>query len=381
MKGHTLKKLYIGMDTHKSSISLAIAFPAKEEAVFYGKISGSSPNVERILRRILKQYNADKADMLICYEAGPCGFVLARRLLQLGFDTIVAAPSLMPQQPGVKVKTDKRDARKIAKLLKDGQITAVHVPDEKDEAVRDLCRARTDAVDDLRRTRQRLGAFLLRNGHIYTGRSNWTEAHMRYLRELVLADPSQKVALEEYIMSIQSASERIQRLEEHMERLQQDWSRAFHVKALQSFRGFQMVAAMVVTSELGDLTRFTHPRKLMGYLGMVPTESSSGSRRRQGSITKCGNSHARWMIVEVAHHYRTPPKVSKELSARQEGLSREIKELSWRAQNRLHRRYIKLKCRHLHENKVVVAVARELVGFIWELSMLLKTQNNKALAA
>jgi transposase len=380
MKGHAMKKVYIGLDTHKSSISMAIALPGKEEAGYYGKISGSSPNVERILRRVMKQYNVSKSDIIISYEAGPCGFVLARRLVQLGFDVIVAAPSLMPQKPGVKVKTDKRDAKKIAELLRDGQLTAVHIPDEKDEAIRDLCRARTDAVDDLRRTRQRLGAFLLRNGHIYTGRSNWTEAHMRYLREIVMPDPSQKVALEEYIISIQAASERTQRLEEHMETLQQGWSRLSFVKALQSFRGFQMVSAMTVTSELGDLTRFVHPRKLMGFLGMVPSESSSGTHRRQGSITKCGNSHARWMLVEVAHHYRTPPKVSKELSVRQEGLSREIRELSWRAQNRLHRKYIRLKCRHLHENKIVVAVARELVGFIWELAMLLKTQNNPALA-
>ena len=382
MKGHAMKKVYIGIDSHKSSNSVAVANAGgKEGSLFYGKISGSSPNMERILRRIMKQHDVSKEDVLIGYEAGPCGFVLARRLLQLGFDVIVAAPSLMPQKPGVKVKTDRRDACKIAELLRDGQLTAVHIPDEKDEAIRDLCRARTDAVDDLRRTRQRLGAFLLRNGHVYTGRSNWTESHMRYLRELVMPDPSQKVALEEYIISINAAAERTQRLEQYMERLQQDWSRTPFVKALQSFRGFQMVSSMVVTSELGDLARFVHPRKLMGFLGMVPAESSSGSRRRQGSITKCGNSHARWMLVEVAHHYRNPPKVSKELSVRQEGLSREIRALSWRAQNRLHQKYIRLKCRHLHENKVVVAVARELVGFIWELSMLMKQQDSVALKA
>lgn len=373
-----MKKVYIGLDVHKSSISIATALAGEGDARYYGRISGSSPNVERIVRRIMKEYSINKEELVMAYEAGPCGFVLARRLKQLDFDVIVAAPSLMPQKPGVKVKTDKRDARKIAMLLRDNQLTAVHIPDDRDEAVRDLCRARTDAVDDLRRTRQRLGAFLLRNGHIYTGRSNWTESHMKYLRELVMPDPSQKVALEEYIISIQAASERITRLEQHMELLQQDWGRSFFVRALQSFRGFQLVSAMTITSEIGDFARFAHPRKLMGFLGVVPTEGSSGPKRRQGAITKCGNSHARWMLVEVAHHYRNPPKVSKELSDRQKGLSQEIRELSWRAQNRLHHKYIKLKCRRLHENKVVVAVARELIGFIWELAVILNKQAAKA---
>jgi transposase len=244
----------------------------------------------------------------------------------------------------------------------------VHVPDVADEVIRDVCRARTDAVDVQTRSRQQLGALLLRNGYHYTGGSNWTEAHMRYLRELVLPDRAQKVVLEEYLQRVDAAVAQVARIERQMEDLLQDWSRRPFVEALQGFRGFQLVASMVVTSELGDLIRFEHPRQLMAYLGLVPSEATSGDRRRQGPNTKSGNSHVRWILIEVAHHYRIPPTVSKELSHRQEGLSREVRALGWRAQERLHRRFFRLTLRGLHHNKVTVAVARELAAFIWELA-------------
>jgi transposase len=251
-------------------------------------------------------------------------------------------------------------------------LTAVHIPDATDEVIRDVCRARTDAVDDQTRSRLRLGSFLLRNGYHYTGKSRWGAAHMRYLRELVLPDPAQKIVLEEYLQRIDACVEQVERLEYQMRNLLQDWERKPFAEALQGFRGFRMVAAMTITSELGDLTRFEHPRKLMAYLGLVPGEDSSGTRRRQGPITKCGNSHARWMLVEVARSYKLPPKVSKELSKRQDGLSRDVRALSWRTQERLHRRYVRLHMRGLHHNKIVVAIARELVGFIWELAQIME---------
>jgi transposase len=254
----------------------------------------------------------------------------------------------------------------------------VHVPDVADEVIRDVCRARTDAVDVQTRSRQQLGAMLLRNGYHYSGGSNWTEPHMRYLRELVLPDRAQKVVLEEYLQRVDAAVAQVARIERQMEDLLKDWSRRPFVEALQGFRGFQRVASMVVASELGDLMRFEHPRQLMAYLGLVPSEATSGDRRRQGSITKSGNSHVRWILVEVAHHYRIPPKVSKELSHRQEGLNREVRALGWRAQERLHRRFSRLTLRGLHHNKVTVAIARELVAFIWELARVLERTKGAA---
>lgn len=297
--------------------------------------------------------------------------MLARRLIELSYDVMVVAPSLIPQKAGERIKTDRRDARKLADLFRAGQLTAVHIPSVEDEVLRDVCRARTDAVDARSKARQQLGAFLLRNGYHYKETTNWTQAHMRYLRELVMPNPAQKLVLEEYLQSVDAAVEKVNRFEQRMHLMQQDWSRRDFSLALQGFRGFDLVAAMTITSELGDLTRFKHPRALMAYLGLVPSEASSGSTRRQGAITKCGNSHARWMLVEVSHAYRLSPKISSQLSRRQENLSHEVKAISWNAQTRLNRRYLRLKMRRLHENKIKVAIARELVGFIWELGQLM----------
>ena len=226
-------------------------------------------------------------------------------------------------------------------------------------------------MDDRRRSRHRLKGFLLRHGYRYQGKSSWSAAHERYLRELVLPHPAMKVILEEYLQSIAAAGERIARCEEAMRDLLEQWRLAPAVRALTAMKGFQTVAAMILVSELGEVHRFVHPRQVMAYLGLVPTENSSSERRRQGHITKCGNAHARWLLVECAQHYASPPKVSKELSRRQEGQSQEVRAISWRAQNRLHRRYTRLLARRLQRNKAMVAVARELCGFIWEL---LRTQ-------
>ena len=233
--------------------------------------------------------------------------------------------------------------------------------------MRDLCRARTDASDDLARSKQRLNSFLLRAGFRYSGKTNWTAAHMRYLRELSMPNEAHRLVLEEYIQAIDSCMERVARLEDRLKTTLNDWEWKPIVESLMACKGFKEVAAMTITSELGDLRRFPNPRKLMAFLGLVPGEHSSGSKRRQGSITKCGNSHARWMMVECAQHYRRAPKVSKELTRRQEGQSKEIKELSWRMQNRLNKRYNKLRARQVLDTKCIVAIAREMAGFIWEI--------------
>lgn len=373
-----MKKLYLGLDTHKSTIQIGEAFSGRGQPQLYGKASSDVESFVGVLRRIQKKYDLTKEDIALCYEAGPTGFVLARRLRALGYDCEVVAPSLIPVKASDRVKTDRRDARKLAGLFRAGELTFVHVPDAEDEVIRDVCRARTDAVEVQTRAKQQLGALLLRNGYHYTGKSTWCEPHMRYLRELVLPDRAQKVVLEEYLQRIDSAIAQVQRIEDQMSLLLNEWSRRDFVEALQGFRGFQLVASMVVTGELGDLLRFKHPRQLMAYLGLVPREQSSGDRRRQGSITKSGNSHVRWMLVEVAHAYRLPPKISSALSRRQEGLSAAVRDVSWRAQHRLHRRFCRLTLRGLHRNKVIIAVARELTAFIWELARVVESERQQA---
>jgi transposase len=242
--------------------------------------------------------------------------------------------------------------------------------------MRDLCRARTDAVQDLRRSRAQLKAFLLRNGYRYSGKSSWTEAHQRYLRELVLPHPAQRVVLEDALRAITTAGERIGRLEEQMEALLIEWPMQPVVAALMALRGFGRISAMVLASELGGAWRFDHPRQLMAYLGLVPGEHTSDETKRRRGITKTGNAHARWLLIEAAQHYRLSPKVSKELSTRQLGLSKEIKACSWKAQTRLHKRMSQLLARGKERNKVIVAVARELCGFVWQIFRLMEPRMN-----
>lgn len=361
---------YIGLDVHKETIAIGHARSGnREEAVYHGQCAGSLPAAENALRKLAKKLGVGFRDLKVCYEAGPTGFVLARRLIQLGLDCVLMSPSKTERKPNEKIKTDKRDACKIAKLFRNGDITEVRIPPALDEAVRDVCRARTDATDDLSRSKQRLGAFLLRNGYNYSGGSKWSAAHMRYLRELVMPHDAHKIVLEEYIQAIDTGIARVARLVDKMKQLLDGWEWESVVRALMACKGFQEVAAMTVISELGDLRRFKHPRALMAFLGLVPGEESSGSKRRQGAITKCGNSHCRWMLVECAQHFRKAPMIGSALTTRQIGQGKAVKELSWRMQNRLHKRYVKLRARGVNENKTIVAIARELSAFIWELQV------------
>ena len=344
------------------------------EARLYGTIANDLHALEKVFTKLRKAHPG--AELRVCYEAGPTGFVIARRLAQLKIHCTVVAPSLIPTRSGERIKTDRRDALKLARLHRAGELTAVNVPDANDEAMRDLCRARTDAVQDLRRGRAQLKAFLLRNGYRYTGKSAWTEAHRRYLRELVLPHPAQRVVLEDAIGAIGSAEERIGRLEDQMQALLESWHMKPVVEAIMGLRGFALVGAMVLVSELGGAWRFDPSKQLMAYLGLVPTENTSSEKRRQGGITKAGNSHARWLLIEAAHHYRLSPKVSKELSVRQQGLGADIKACSWKAQTRLHKRMMQLLARGKQRNKVTVAIARELCGFVWHIFRLMEARIN-----
>jgi transposase len=399
---HTMKTdlLFVGLDVHAQSITVAVAENDRNQPRLYGSIPNDLHAVERMLAKLKKTHSG--ADLRVCYEAGPTGFGLARRCQQLKVDCSVVAPSLIPNRAGDRIKTIDslaplvsvlrtslwlstprglprrccRDAIKLARAHRAGDLTAVHIPVASDEAMRDLCRARTDAVQDLRRSRAQLKAFLLRNGYRYSGKSSWSEAHQRYLRELVLPHPAQRVVLEDALNAITTAEERIGRLEEQMEALLLEWPMQPVVAALMALRGFGRVSAMVLVSELGGAWRFDHPRQLMAYLGLVPGEHTSDEKKRRRGITKTGNAHARWLLIEAAQHYRLSPKVSKELSARQQGLSKEIKACSWKAQTRLHKRMTQLLARGKERNKVTVAVARELCGFVWQIFRLMEPRMN-----
>ncbi|MBC8148249.1 MAG: IS110 family transposase [Verrucomicrobiaceae bacterium] len=371
--------LYLGLDVHKAETVIAILESDRDaEPRHYGSIATTQHALERAMRRIVKKQDIQLSDLHVCYEASGCGFWIARRLIQMGVRCDVIAPSLIPVKSGDRVKTDKRDAMKLAKNLRSNDLVSVNIPDSTDEAIRDLCRARTDAVDDLRRAKTRLLAMLRRLGYNYDGKTHWTEAHKRYLRHLTLPDKAHNRVLEDNITTIDFHVKRIAKLEEGMLQLLDDWQRKPLVDALMAFKGFKHVAAMVTVSEIGTFSRFEHPKKLMAFLGLVPTENSSGTKQKRGGISKCGNPHARWILIEQATHYRVPPKVSAQLSARQEGTAPWIKELSWKTQTRLSHRFKMLKKRQLHHNKIKVSVARELTAFIWELGTRIEAKQDTA---
>jgi len=373
--------LYIGLDVHKEKTSIALLDSERDSHPrYYGEVTTSQHALERAIRRIIKQQNLNYHDLHVCYEASGCGFWIARRLLQMGVQCEVIAPSLIPTRSGDRVKTDKRDAMKLAKSLRSNDLVSVNIPDSVDEAIRDLCRGRTDAVDDLRRAKSRLLALLRRLGYNYSGKTHWSQAHMNYLRGLKLPDSAHNIVLEDNLTLIDFHEKRISRIETEMLGLLASWQRKPLVDAMMAFKGFKMIAAMVTVSEIGTFSRFEHPKKLMAFLGLVPTENTSGGSKRQGKITKCGNASARWMLIEQATHYRYEPKVSAALSIRQTGIDRWIRELSWSTQLRLNSRYKTLQKRRVHHNKIKVAVARELCAFIWELGTRVESQTPAAIA-
>jgi transposase len=355
---------YVGLDVHKDTIAVALADAGlRGEVRQHGKILNTPAALKALAVKLIRKGR----DLQFCYEAGPCGYGIQRQLTGMGHDCAVVAPSLIPRKPGVRIKTDRRDATNLAKLHRAGELTPVWVPDQAHEAIRDLVRARQAAVRTLRQARQQLSGFLLRQGYHYH-RPAWTQLHRRWLASLKFEQAVHHIVLEDSIAAVEAATARRDRLEAHIEAALPEWSLASVVQALQALRGVGLVAAATLVAELGDITRFTNPRQLMAFLGLVPSEHSSGGTRRQGGITKAGNGAARRMLIEAAWSYRFPARISREQLLRQERLAKPIREIAWKAQERLCRRYRKLARAGKQPTVITAAIARELAGFIWAIA-------------
>src|SRR5271169_5789729 len=355
---------YVGLDVHKESIVVAVADGGlRGEVREYGRIANTPAALDRLLRKL----GGDGVALRFCYEAGPCGYGIQRRLSARGHECVVVAPSLIPKRAGDRVKTDRRDAASLAKLHRAGELTAVWVPDAGHEAMRDLVRARLDAVHALRRARQQLSGFLLRQGCNY-GRPAWTKLHRRWLAGLKFEQPIHHTVLEDYIQAVEAAAARRDRLTAQIAAMLPEWTLAPVVAALQTMRGMALVNAATLIAELGDLSRFANPRQLMAYLGLVPSEHSSGASVRRGGLTKAGNSAARRLLIEAAWTYRFPARVSRELLLRQENQPKPIRDIAWKAQLRLCARYRRLARTGKPANIVTTAIARELSAFVWAIA-------------
>jgi len=362
MKKHST---FIGMDVHKNSIDIAIAEEGRNAEVrHYGKIGGTIS----ALAKAVKKLAVKGKPLFFVYEAGPCGYQIYRYLTGQGHDCMVAAPSRIPKQSGRQIKNDRRDAMMLAKLHRSGELTPVCVPDEQDEAIRDLFRAREQAKSDMKRSKQRLLAFLLRSGNRYDGKRPWSQAFMRWLSELKMPHRSQQIVLQEYINANSQSQERVDRITGQIRQLLPQWHLYPIVQALKSLRGVSEIVASATVAELGDFKRFRTPQDMMSYLGLVPSEHSSGNRIRRGSITKAGNSCVRRMLVEAAWAYRYRARVTPQLLKRQQGLPQHIRDIAWKAQERLCRRYTHLFSIGKPKQVIITAIARELCGFIWDIA-------------
>ena len=355
---------YIGLDVHKNSIAVAIAVEDGGELRSYGTIGGKLADLDKLIKKL----EHPGVELRFCYEAGPTGYVICRHLKKRAYPCEVIAPSLIPQKPSDQVKTNRRDAKMLARLFRAGELTSVHVPDEEDEAIRDLERARFSAVKDQRRARQRLKGLLLRQGLPYEGKTSWGPAHLNYLARLKMPNVAQQIAFEEYKTAITVAGERLERLSKALEAQLDGWKWKPVVLALMTLRGIQTINAMTLLAELGDLSRFTNPHQLMSYLGLVSSEDSTGDKRRQGGITKAGNEAGRRALIEAAQHYRLPARLTPSIQARQHGQSQAVRAIAWKAQQRLHGRYHHLKAKGKKTQVVVTAIARELAGFVWAIA-------------
>lgn len=368
---------YIGLDVHKDTIQVAIAEEGrKSPAMSYGNIHNTPLHIDKVIRNL----KSDGTQLSVVYEAGPTGYGIYRQLKAQNIECAVAAPSLIPIKSGDRVKTDRRDAINLARLHRSGDLTEVYVPNEEDEAIRDLSRAREDAKICAKKAKQRLSSFLLRSNRIYTGKTKWNKTHLAWLSEVSMRHSAQQVALQEYIDTLKESLQRIDRLTNQIKNEIEHWRLKPVVKAIQSLRGVSMIVAVTTLAELGDINRFKKAKQLMAYLGLVPSEHSSGLKSKKGSITKTGNGHVRRVLTEAAWAYRFKPKKSLHILRRQQGIPESICDIAWKAQLRLCNKYKALSNRKVTQ-VAVTAVARELIGFIWAICIEMESIQENRLAA
>ena len=365
---------FVGLDDSKHSIDVAVAPEGRDSEV---RSHGTIPNTPEALKKLVRRLGRPR-DLHFVYEAGPCGYGTYRELLALGANCMVAAPSKTPRGSGDRIKTDRRDAIMLARLHRAGELHPVWVPGEETEAMRDLTRAREDAKYVQTKARQRLLSFLLRHGRRYPGRSHWTKTHLNWLAEQRFAQPSQQICLDEYVSAIEQASARVQRLEVEIRELVSEWSLGPMVSAMTAHRGVSLVVAATVCAELGDLTRFDRVRELMSFVGLVPSLHATGLSRRAGAITKTGNAHVRRVLVEAAWAYRHPARRTVHLRRKLEGQPDEVQAISWKGQLRLCGRHRRMITRGKHPNKVTIAIARELLAFLWATARLVSPMSPAA---
>jgi transposase len=353
---------FVGLDAHKEWIKVA-ALSAGETRAVEWQVANEKAAVRRMLRKLERLSSG--SEVRLCYEAGPCGYALQRWIQESGAVCVVVAPSLIPRKPGDRIKTDRRDARKLAELFRAGLLTEVHAPTPADEAARDLCRAREDAQEDLMRCRHRLSKMLLRRGWVWNGTKRaWSQGHRLWLRNLRHEHAADQTVHEDYLLAIEQLEQRLRWLEQRIEQLSHQPAYADPVAALRCFRGIDTITAMGLVTELHDFMRFNSARGLMAFLGLVPSEYSSGESQKRGGITKAGNRHARRLLIEAAWHYRHRPNTTT-LKQRRQGQPPRVIALADKAMLRLNRRFNRMLEKGKPRPKIVVAVARELAGFVW----------------
>jgi transposase len=354
---------YVGLDVHKEKIMIAIAEAGRRPPLYYGEIANTEEAIAKAIRKVVGQ-----EDVAFCYEAGPCGYGIYRQITNMGYRCDVVAPSLIPKKSGNRIKTNRRDSLSLAGLYRAGELTSVWVPNKEQEAMRDLTRSREDMKAMERHSRQRLGGFLLRHGKVYSGRSKWTQAHFRWLEGVRFQTATQQIVVQEYIDMVKHAQGRVEAMEEEMRKALDGWELKAVVEGLMALRGIDLIAAMTIVAELGDISRFESPRQLMAHVGLVPSEHSSGEKRKQGGITRTGNGHVRRVLVEGSWSYRLPARKTAHLRRKAAKTSEAVREIAWKAQKRLCKRFWYL----INKGKLPVesctAVARELVGFIWAIA-------------
>lgn len=363
-------EIFVGLDVAKARHAVAIAEGGRQgEIRFIGEIDADPTSVHRLVSRLEKRHAA----LHFCYEAGPTGYGLYRQLTAMGYPCSVVAPSMIPRRPGDRIKTNRRDAMQLARLLRAGELTEVWVPDEAHEAMRELVRARESAVDDLRRKRQAISSLMLRYGRSYPGKKTWGARHRQWLQAQRFDHPAQQLALQEMTLAAQHAQERLKRTEAAIIEFVPSWSLAPIVEALQALRGVQLINAATIMVEIGDLRRFDSPRQLMGYLGLTPSERSTGDTVRRSGITKAGNGRVRRTLIEAAWSYRHLPRTSKLKHYVHEHVSPEVRDIAMKAQARLCGRYRALAARGKKLTVAITAIARELAGFIWAIGRIVQT--------